>query len=733
MPAPLPPKRGFNALLTETPTAQSGSRFMETYALADPSNLDTSVVMDGDPPFVLRVFTGHEGFSELYDFTADIFLSTLGDSTASDFGLQKFLEKPVAVGVERDDKWRWWHGIVAEFAQGDTFHLRKDTTDFEVTLFRVRIRPKLWLLTLRQNCRVFQNTTTGEIISTILEEHAIDFKDSTTKGKKKREYCVQYNETDFAFISRLMEDDGLFYFFDHTKSGHKMILTDADGSFMSSDTDPLPYDTTKRMGMAGRSVEAREKVASTAHVTSDYFYENAETKLVSGDKKVPTYTVYNHPGKYSVQDDGDTIIENKQTAVDAHKTAWTVSTDDPMVRVGYSLKLKGARRADIDGVDCVVSRAEYELDAFGHDDDGSVYGSLATFFDVQQPFVPEEKTPKPRIYGVQTAVVTGPDGEEICTDEYGRVHVKFHWDLSDAKHDDTSCWIRVAQGWAGPTWGMFFVPRIGHEVVVSFINGDPDYPLVTGCVYNQSNMPPYVPDRPARMGWKTSTSKADDGEGNKYNEWCFDDTAGEEEVFLHAQKDLNTIVHRGSRTALIEAAGDDEGHCDLVMNRGSRTELLKEGNSETTLEKGDWVVTLSEGNNTITLSKGDMEVSITGNQKTEISKNCDVNVTKNYTLEVKGDVAINVTGTTSVESKGAMTLKSTKDVTIEGMNVNIKGKMNISQEAGMMFDLKGFMVTVEADMMTEVKSMMTSLKGDTILQLDGSAMMQGNGGLIMLG
>lgn len=731
MPAPLPPKIGFRSLLGKTQTTQTSSS-VEHYAISDPSLLDTSVLMDGEPPFVLRVFKGEESFSELYDFSAEMFLATEGESTATDFGLQKFLEKPVAVGVQRDEEWRWWHGIVAEFAQGDTLRTLQDSKEFEITFFRVRIRPKLWLLTLRQNCRVFQNTTTGEIISTILQEHAIDFKDATTQTKKKREYCVQYNETDFDFISRLMEDDGMFYFFDHTKSSHKMIVMDADGDFVSSGTDPLPYDTSHRSGMAARSVEACEKVLPTAHVTSDYFYENAATALVSGDKKVPTYTVYNHPGKYSVQGDGDELIKKRQASVDAKKKAWTVHTDDHMVRPGYSVTLTGHRRSDIDGVDCVVSHAIYELDAFVHED-SSHYGVVATFFDVSQPFVPEEKTPKPRIYGVQTAIVTGPDGEEICTDEYGRVHVKFHWDLSEAKNDDTSCWIRVAQGWAGATWGMFFVPRIGHEVVVSFINGNPDYPLITGCVYNQSNMPPYVPDRPERMGWKTATSKDDDGKGKKYNEWCFDDTAGEEEVYLHAQKDLNTVVHRGSRTALIEAAGDDEGHCDLVMERGSRTELLKEGNSETTLEKGDWVVTLSEGNNTLTLSQGDMEVSITGNQKTEISKNCEVSITKNYTLEVKGDVSINVTGKTSIESKGAMTLKSVKDVTIEGMNVNIKGQMNVSQEAGMMFDLKGFMVTVESDMMTEVKSMMTSVKGDTILQLDGSAMMQGNGGLIMLG
>jgi len=753
-----PPKKYDQATQTLQP-AMTAPQY--NYVVSDPSSLDTRVITPSDATFVLKSFRGEEAFSELFEFDVEMTLSVPGDPSATDYPIEDMLRGEASVGIQRDGEWRWWTGIITEFVQGDTVHMMYEDEEHSVTHFKMRLRPQLWLTTLRKNCRIFQNQTTFDIIADILQEQDIIVSDSTTGDTKMREYCVQYNESDFDFISRLMEDEGIFYFFDHGKQ-HTLVLCDEDSSFQSGQTGPIPYFVAPTMRAVSRHLEVRHNIVPSAHTTSDFSYLNPDMSLTAGDSGVDLDTYYTYPGGHEEQECGEEIVEKRQKSVDAQRVVWRAHVDNVHVRVGHGFSLTGVPRSDVNEVDCAVSRMEFEISTPMDDVDltSATYGSVVTFFDGAVPFVPEEKTPKPRIYGVQTAIVTGGEDEEICVDEYGRVRVKFHWDLSDTEGEDTSCWIRVAQGWAGPTWGMLFTPRIGHEVVVAFVDGDPDYPLITGCVYNEAMRPPYLAEgRPTCSGWRTASSLDSDGEGQKKNELYFDDLSGAEEIFLHAQKDLNVVVHRGSRTALIEAAGDDDGNCALEMTRGSRTELLKEGNSETTLEKGDmvflikegnksktiekgdWVVELSQGNHTLTISQGDMTVSITGNQTTEI--------TQDYTMDVTGNVAITVQGTTSIESTGAIDIKSTADVNIEGMNVNVKGQMNVAQEAGMnfsqeagmnfsqeaglMFEQAGVMVTVEATATMELKGLVNTVKADTMLTLEGSAMLKGTGGVIMLG
>lgn len=730
-----------------------------------PDGLDTFIGLNG-LPFVLSKMTFNEGFSQLFHGEIEAYVSTEFDTSARDSMLSDFLQQPCAVGLYRDEIWRYWHGMVTAFTQEDTKNIIYADKTQEATYFKIQIQPHLFVLTLRTNCRIFQNVSAADIIQQILSEHSILFSYNASAGAAERLYCVQYNETDFHFISRLMEEEGLFYFFTYTDADHTMMICDKDSAFEENMYSRVSYNPTGTTSLfVAHSLEESNHARIAAHKTKDFYYLNPQTNLMAGEDASNLQTHYSYPGLYNVQADGEDRASQWQMAQNSTIQKVTVRTNIPFLQVGFLFTIEGTSRSTLENVALVAIGIQHVIDydtSERHPPDlprqdaqylNEVYG-----MDQRVPYVPLKVHPKPRIYGVQTAIVTGPEDEEIWTDEYGRVHVKFHWDLDSTEHDDTSCWMRVAQGWAGASWGILFTPRIGHEVLVSFENGDPDYPIITGCVYNEVMRPPYLPDNPTRGGIRTASSLDGDAEGQKFNEISLDDLSGGEQIFIHAQKDLDVIVHRGCRTELIEAAGDDDGHKDLVMNRGSRsatlheghdslhmvkgnrTELLEEGDDSLTLEKGNWTIVLNEGNNEITLSQGDMVVSITGNQSTEISQN--------YTLDVTGDVAITVQGSTSLESQGPISIKSMQDVSIEGMNVNIKGQMNVAQEAGMEFSIAGMMVKMEAQMtldlsgmtstmagqvMLELKALTTTVKADAILQLEAGAMMKGSAGVIMLG
>ncbi len=734
-------------------------------AARSPTNLDTSINLL-DIPFVLNKMTFEEGYSTLFTAEIDAYVARPVSEGSLDLSLNDFLQQPCVVTLLQEDQTRVWHGMVTQFVQKDTTRIVYQGSNFQVTHFQISLKPHLFVTTLRTNCRIFQNMSATDIIEEILGEHEILYTWEAASGTAERIYCVQYNETDFHFISRLMEEEGLFYFFTYAEDGHTLVVYDLNCNFADNAVTSIVYDPTQAYaGWCAHRIQESNSARIAAHKTTDYNYLNPQTSLLAGGDAPNLQTNYSYPGRYRAPAEGEEFTDLWQGSEDALVQKITIHTNVPLIYMGGAFSVEGATRSTIQDVGLVPKGIRHIL---RYEDDllemqstalqRARYENIIEAMDLTVPFVPLRVHHKRRISGVQTAVVTGADGEEIWTDEYGRVHVKFHWDLDETEYDDTTCWVRVAQSWAGATWGAVFIPRIGHEVVVSFENGDPDRPLITGCVYNEAMRPPFLPDNPTRSGFRTASSLDGDAEGQKFNEFSMDDLAGEEQVFLHAQKNFDVVVHRGCRTELIEAAGDDEGHKALEMNKGTRSALLhegddtltmtkgdrqatlSEGDDSLTLEKGNWLITLNEGNNEITLSQGDMVVSITGNQSTEISQN--------YTLDVTGDVAINVTGATSIESQGAISIKSMQDVTIEGMNVTLKGQMNVSQEAGMEFaiaglmvkmeaqttcDIAGMMCNIEGTVMAEFKALMTTVKADAILQLEGGAMLKGAGGIIMLG
>ncbi|MBP6985813.1 MAG: type VI secretion system tip protein VgrG [Alphaproteobacteria bacterium] len=433
---------------------------------------------------------------------------------------------------------RYFNGIVGEISQGPT-----DRNESKITIYTVKFYPKLWLLKHSLNCRIFQNMTTLEIISTILKENDItDITDKTKdKGKEIREYCVQYNESNFDFISRLMEQEGLFYYFLHTEKSHILVLADAPEAHHQCPHTQKALMQEKPNGQSDfnciQLAEIVSRVVPGEQALSDYNFELPSNKLFTTIKgKGLGGRIYSYPGSYTNKSAGDKISRSRLEAHELPKDMVYALSTIPYLEPGAFFNLKQHMRQDANKKYVVYQVMHH---AVQDSEDGNFYNNKFSAFDYAGgPFRPPLKTNSPKIYGTQTARVTGKAGEEIWTDAYGRVKVKFHWDENKAEDETTSCWVRVAQGWAGSGWGMLFTPRIGQEVVVTFLDGDPDQPLITGSVYNGEMKAPYLPDQPTISTIKSNSTKDADG----YNELRFQDLAENEEIYLHAQKDLNEDV-----------------------------------------------------------------------------------------------------------------------------------------------------------------------------------------------
>jgi len=428
------------------------------------------------------------------------------------------------------------------------------------------IIPKLWFLTRSADCRIFQNKKVPDIVKEVLQERGItDIEDTLTASYPQWEYCVQYRETDFNFISRLMEQEGIHYYFKHAQGSHTLVLADgnsshppfpgyADMSFHQEGVGVVNLQGIKQWAMA-------QEVQAGSYVLNDYNFETPKTDLkapsnIDRQNVEANHELYDYPGEYDKFDDGKRYSRMRIEEVQSDFEIAEGSGDVRGVAAGFKAKINGLSRSDQIDDYLVVSTMIYaESEGFlsgGGASDGGAFSCSFTAVRAKTPFHPARLTPKPIIQGAQTAVVTGPKGEEIYTDKYGRIKVQFHWDRKGKKDENTTCFIRVAELWAGKRWGSIFTPRIGQEVVVNFLEGDPDQPLIIGSVYNAEQMQPYLGEGldekhkhdPKLSGIKSCSTKG----GQGYNELRFDDNKGREEIFVHAEKDLDTRVRNDTRT-----------------------------------------------------------------------------------------------------------------------------------------------------------------------------------------
>lgn len=599
---------------------------------------------------------------------------------------------------------RYLHGKVARFLQGATSD--PDNGDGMTTYYATLV-PWTWLLTLSADCRIFQTMSVPDIIKQVCSDRGFTDIDDKLEGTYgERDYCVQYRESDYAFIKRLMAEEGIFFYFTFADGSHKMVLADDAGVHEAGAVDTLHYGRARGGDHPGDTVTdftVEHRVTSGSWASRDYDFVNPSTDLtVSVDgTDAQALPVYTWPGLYLTKDAGEALAKKRIEALELPAKVARGRSTCAALAAGAKVTLADHPRADLN--------ADWTVWEVFHSATQTSYSNTFAAFPNATPFrlaLPD----KPRIPGTQTAVVVGKSGDEICTDEYGRIKVQFHWDRDGANDDNSSCWVRVAQGWAGKGWGMMFLPRVGQEVVVSFLDGDPDRPLVTGSVYNAEQTVPYtLPDDMTKSTIKTNSSK--DGSGN-YNELRFEDKKGEEEIYLQAEKDMTVLV-KNQRATTIDKADD--------------TLTLNEGNRSTTITKGDDTLTVSEGKRTVSV-KADESLTVEGKRTLEITgaeshTNKDAfthKVAGDYTLTVDGDLTIKAasitikttTGDYAVTSTGAITEKATGDVTIKAtgalntessMSATHKGSLGLTMDGGLSLTGKGTSISIKADATVSVE------------------------------
>ncbi|MCS2608575.1 type VI secretion system tip protein TssI/VgrG [Halomonas dongshanensis] len=478
------------------------------------------------------------------------------------------------------------HGVVSEFAQGDRGHRR--------TFYSLTLRPALWRLSLRQNARIFQQVSPLTILNTLCQERGIeDVTFAVTREPETREYCVQYRESDLAFFERLAAEEGLFYYHTFSDEAHRLVITDDPRA--QEHLGARPYHSRAGGTAPERHVRALRQVArlATASVTlKDYSFKNPayaqlhahEGPDVEAHGQRSDYEHFDYPGRYKRDASGQPFTRVRLEHLRREALTAEAHTDLPELAPGVRFQLTDHDNAELNR-DWQPIRITHhgeqpqalEEDGILQTDGDSTTGGMTRYHN-QVTLIPGDTpwratpTPKPRVDGPQIGFVVGPEGEEIHCDEHGRVKVQFPWDRYAEPDDTASCWIRVSQGWAGGGYGSVALPRIGHEVVVSFLEGDPDQPLITGRTYHAVNTPPYsLPEHKTCTVLRTQSHKA---EG--FNELRFEDEAGEEQIWLHAQKDLELLT-LNDRTEEIRNDSHLKVHNDRISEIDSDDHLTVQG------------------------------------------------------------------------------------------------------------------------------------------------------------
>ena len=633
----------------------------------------------GKDTLLLHSFSGHEGMSQLFHFSAD-FLSENHSISFKDI-----VGKQVTLQVQHHgDDQRHWNGFVSRFAcvGGDN----------RFSYYRAEIVPWVWFLTRTADCQIFQQKTIPEIIKKVFQDHGFqDFQDRTQGSYPQREYVVQYRETAFNFVSRLMEEYGIFYFFEHDQNTHKLIFADKPQVHKNCPVQyKVRFNYTPGATVLHEDVVdnwgAEQELRPGKYALTDYNFQTPNTSLMANVQTVAEiggntkYEIYDYPGIHTKKSEGDTTTKVRMEEEEALHHLVTGSGNCRSFASGYKFHLDEHSRPDMNG-DFLLTEVTHSA-SVGDSYSGSGAGSQETYTNhftcipFAVPYRPQRVTPKPIVQGPQTAVVVGPAGEEIYPDKYGRVKVQFFWDRLGKKDENSSCWVRVSQPWAGKNWGSINIPRIGQEVIVEFLEGDPDRPIITGRVYNDEQMPPYaLPDNMTRTTFLSRSTKG--GGSSNFNELRFEDKKGSEQIFLNAEKDMDHRVENQSR----EYIGNDRS---LIVHANQR-ELVdadKHGHVKGThFEKIDGDMSLQVGAKQMEKVGADKSIEVDGDQKEKIVGNVSLQVGQDQKEQVGGNVSLQV-GQSRNEKVGMTHAMEA------GQTIHLKGGMTVIIEAGMQLSLK---------------------------------------------
>jgi type VI secretion system secreted protein VgrG len=648
----------------------------------------------GADDLAFRSMEFSEGVNRPFHYAVDVL------SDKSDLDPNTYLGQVLTVTLEIAGKSpRLFNGIVTEFSLCGSVGVN--------TLYRMQLRPWFALLQLVSNCRIFQNETVPDIALAVFRKHGFSDVELRLSGTHEpRLYVVQYRESDFNFVCRLLEDEGIYFFFRHLPGQHMLVLCDSlAGHEPMAGTETLPYfPPDPNRALTIEYVDrwhVTHRVESGAYALRDFNFE-----VVTAEMDAPfenpaqhengAFEVYDYPGGYTKNDPGKIIAKRRLQEAQATRSRAEGQSNARAISAGALLTLEKHPIAVQNKEYLILSvngsvRTHSLESEYDGSSEGGVYRCDFECIDTLLPFQPPRKTPRPVVHGAQTAIVRGEKNSEIFTDDYGRVRLQFHWDRDSPGNEESSCWVRVAQAWAGSGFGAVFTPRVGQEVLVEFLEGDPDRPIVTGSVYNSDNKPPYLPLNPTQSGFKTrSTLK---GAEENFNEIRFEDKKGSEQFFMQAEKDHNINV-KNNRSATVGAA-------DSVTVGASRSVSV---NKDLTTSVG-------------TGGAAQSTLTVTGKHNVNVSDTIEVTAVTSIKFIVGNSIIMMTPDFIELISGGKSTIK---------LDTNAFAKS--SGGSSVLLDTNAAMTANgEAQLLLDANALLTS-KGKSKVLLDGDATLDSEAG-----
>ncbi|MCD9087844.1 type VI secretion system tip protein TssI/VgrG [Stenotrophomonas sp. SY1] len=629
--------------------------------------------------------------------------------------LPALLGTPLTVSVAYDGGERHFHGIVAAVEQGSGGLI--DNLVQVPLLFT--LVPKLWLLGQRVDCRIHMDVSVPDLARQLLSEIGYsDVRLNLSARYPKREYCVQYNESGLDFLARLFEQEGIYYYFEHGPGKHTLVLADGLGAHARH----APYESLPWRGEGAAQGEhiasmtqwrQRRAVHPTRYQLDEYDPLKPRASLMGEDAlkgdglhAVAGLESYHWHGAHPVQADGQRYAQVRAEAHNAERACFQGQTNALGLAVGHLFKLSGCPQTGWDQ-EYLVTTARTELSqADANAGAGPVLSSSVEVLESRLPYRCVARTSRPRIAGLQSAVVAGDRDEDIAVDQHGRVKVNFHWAKPARKNGKVSCPVRVASAWAGKGWGLQAIPRVGQEVLVAFLDGDPDRPLIVGSVYNADHVPPYaLPDQRTRSGIRSRSHP--DGGAEDFNEICFEDRKGSEDFLLHAQKDMHVEVENDQMVLVEHDQQIDVRHDQRYTIDNDQTGKVKH----------------------------DRRVEVDNEDVLKVGANATTTVQNKFKLDAGSEIEL-VTGASSIvmKSSGEITIKGVKIIIEGSQSVSAEGKVQVNVKAGATMDIgagaslkmhSDAMLQVQAGAQGEVKAPMLSLSADALAKVAGPLILIG--------
>ncbi len=586
-------------------------------------------------------------------------------SEDGDIDLHALLDTPATLTIHHKYLGqRHLAGVIAQIARGDSGHHR---TGYELTLL-----PGLHRLAHGSDCRIFQKKSVPDIVKILLKERGIeDVKWHLSEAHEAREYCVQYRESHLGFIKRIAAEEGIWFFFTYGMNGqHTLHFIDNPQIVPElADGKQLTYNAASGGVVRGafcNNFAMREQLRATSFMQRDYTFKNPPYNQQQAQQRAEDngsasdYELYEYPGRYKADGVGKPFTKHRLEATRVDATTGQGATNAIHLMPGHLMELVDHPRAAFNIRYHLLSVSHHgsQPQALGEEagEGTTTYGAAFEVMPARLPYRPA-LTQKPLVDGPQIAHVTGPEGEEIYCDEHGRVKVWFPWDRHGKKNDTSSCWIRVASNWAGATWGHIAIPRIGHEVIVDFLEGDPDQPIITGRTYHNNNKTPYkLPDLKTVMSIKSDTHK---GAGS--NELRFEDQARMEQVYVHAQKDQDIIVENDRREHIRHDRHQIvENNRHLLVKNNHYQHIAKDEYRRIDNE-ANWIF----GGKLLFKIYNALHTTVYGAVVNSFRSNRSTIIKGSDSLKVEGGSTTTVLGKTTVKAPNIV-LEGTEELTIKG-------------------------------------------------------------------